>query len=530
MRLILPITSAISAIRSQFSRSMSASNFHESSDTNIRHFLKDIYQKSPRNVFSVYVTGGGSKALEWLFTVPGASNCLMDAGVVYSRSALEDFIKGDDSIYSCSQQTALRMADRAWTTAGQHLLSETRNFNDLRDVHIHGLSCTASLVSDSPKKGSHRVHVGSTSQRSATVYTIEFEKMLRDRAGEDEACSRLLLEAIGHSCDVTPPPTDFLFPREDTDTGLAGLEIIQKNVVEKSDVIERIYKKEVRQALFVKRQDESGKVLDDEFLVLEDVAVPNNSLIVSGSFNPLHEGHVAMVIAALKKMTTDNNSEINNYNNTNENLNGYESENSMTTKISKKNSKKISKNFHDIPVIFEISAINADKPPIPHDELIQRIKQFNPYTNEVLKSFNLTNIAVSITSEPLFLQKSDLFRNCKFLIGTDTLSRIINPKYYGKNLEINIEDSDIEKEKKIKKNESEKICNMVAALSVIAERGAGFIIGGRRSSGEFDTMNDIIQNSHVDIPDSLIESIFCGLSEDEFRVDLSSTEIRNRNK
>jgi hypothetical protein len=58
----------------------------------------------------------------------------------------------------------------------------------------------------------------------------------------------------------------------------------------------------------------------------------------------------------------------------------------------------------------------------------------------------------------------------------------------------------------------------------------GFIIGGRRSSGDFDTMDDIIQNSQVDIPDVLIESIFCGLSEDEFRVDLSSTEIRNRNK
>jgi phosphopantetheine adenylyltransferase len=135
-----------------------------------------------------------------------------------------------------------------------------------------------------------------------------------------------------------------------------------------------------------------------------------------GSFNPLHEGHVAMVIAALKKMTTDNNSEINKYNDTNENLNGQESENSMTTKISKNNSKNF-KFFNDIPVIFEISAINADKPPIPHDELIRRIRQFNPYTNEVLKSFNLTNIAVSITTEPFFLQKSDLFRNCKFLIG-----------------------------------------------------------------------------------------------------------------
>lgn len=72
MRVFLPITSAITAIRSQFSRSMSASNFHQSSDTNIRYFLKELYQKNPRNVFSIYVTGGGgNKALEWLFTVPG---------------------------------------------------------------------------------------------------------------------------------------------------------------------------------------------------------------------------------------------------------------------------------------------------------------------------------------------------------------------------------------------------------------------------------------------------------------------------
>jgi hypothetical protein len=30
----------------------------------------------------------------------GASNSLMDAGVVYSRSALEDFIQGGQSIHS----------------------------------------------------------------------------------------------------------------------------------------------------------------------------------------------------------------------------------------------------------------------------------------------------------------------------------------------------------------------------------------------------------------------------------------------
>jgi hypothetical protein len=113
------------------------------------------------------------------------------------------------------------------------------------------------------------------------------------------------------------------------------------------------------------------------------------------------------------------------------------------------------------------------------------------------------------------------------------LSRIINPKYYGSNSEKKNENENsdiINSEKKIKKDESEKIYNMISALSVIAERGSGFIIGGRKSTGEFDTMENVIENSNVDIPDSLIENLFFGLSEDEFRLDLSSTEIRNRKK
>jgi hypothetical protein len=64
------------------------------------------------------------------------------------------------------------------------------------------------------------VHVASTSQGGSTVYSIEFEKMLRDRVGEDAACSRLLLEAIGHSCGVVPPPTDYLFPKDNTGLGV----------------------------------------------------------------------------------------------------------------------------------------------------------------------------------------------------------------------------------------------------------------------------------------------------------------------
>ena len=41
------------------------------------------------NIFSVEVTGGGSGAIQQLFTTPGASQSVRSAGVPYSREALD---------------------------------------------------------------------------------------------------------------------------------------------------------------------------------------------------------------------------------------------------------------------------------------------------------------------------------------------------------------------------------------------------------------------------------------------------------
>lgn len=143
------------------STSNSTSAVH-TTDNNIRYFLKDVYQKTnPRNVFSVFVTGGGCTALEWLFTTSSASKSLMDGGVVYSHSALKelvfDRINANNGLNStalgsaCSSSTALLMSESSWRRANKYLLEETKDFNDLRNVNLFGVSCTAALISDNPK-------------------------------------------------------------------------------------------------------------------------------------------------------------------------------------------------------------------------------------------------------------------------------------------------------------------------------------------------------------------------------------------
>lgn len=528
------------------------SSVHNTDDSDIRGFLREVYQKSnPRNVMSVFVTGGGCISLEWLFTVPGASRCLMDAGVVYSRSALDTFVGSDEhdsSASACSSIIALTMADASWRRASEYLLAESRDFNDLRDAHIFGVSCSASLQSDVPKKGPHRVYVASTMQEKSHVYSIELNKGQRSRVDEDSVCSRLILEAIASSTGVKPLVNDYLTLQDNgtatrlqNGTNNSNMESIVKRSIRRDDVLERIYRKEVHQAIFVKKHSDDRLSPEDDFnihehfTVLEDVKLPKGSLVFPGSFNPLHVGHVALVVAALRKLSA---SRVTHHND------------NLTSSGSPSSSQKsapflsASDSWKNIPVVFEIAAINADKPPIPRDEIIRRVVQFDPFFNEALLAAGLTNVAVCVTSEPLFLQKSKLFRDCNFLIGSDTMARIINPKYYYSEPAIQGQGQgeserdldDVEKAKKTKHLEQQRAYAMVSALSTIVERGCTFVVGGRTASQAggaeeeetFQTLESICEASAVTLPSILLSSLFQGLSEEEFRVDLSSTQLRNK--
>jgi hypothetical protein len=138
----------------------------------------------------------------------------------------------------------------------------------------------------------------------------------------------------------------------------------------------------------------------------------------------------------------------------------------------------------DTPVTFELPVLNADKPPLRYIELERRLDQFRG------------RYPVVLTRAPLFVQKADLFPGCTFVIGYDTALRIIDPRYY---------DGEAGRD---------------AAFARIAAQRCTFLVAGRVRDGAFRTLADI------DIPPAL-RPLFRELPERLFRVDLSSTAIRN---
>src|SRR5262249_43222465 len=114
-------------------------------DAGMRHFIEQIHQAGRR--FVIAVTGGGASAAGALLAVPGGSKSILEVTVPYDEAAFVDLL-GRRPEHFCSPETAAAMAERSierarWLSAGA----------------VAGIGCTASLVSDRPKRGDHRVHI-----------------------------------------------------------------------------------------------------------------------------------------------------------------------------------------------------------------------------------------------------------------------------------------------------------------------------------------------------------------------------------
>ena len=131
-------------------------------------------------------------SLAWLFGEPGASRTFLDAQIPYSMRALDGYV-GVDAEQHVSPVEADRMAQAA-LARGQRLAESVEG--------VAGVSCTATIATDRPKRGEHRCAIAWARAGGSAVYSLTLVKGARDRAGEEEVVSRLFLNALAEASGV----------------------------------------------------------------------------------------------------------------------------------------------------------------------------------------------------------------------------------------------------------------------------------------------------------------------------------------
>ena len=175
----------------------------------------------------------------------------------------------------------------------------------------------------------------------------------RDRAAEEDLVARAIVLWLAHACGIAAPSPRSLL---DADEHFA------ETVVATVDTIDQLLAGEL---------DRVTAQPDGQMLL----SAPRPLVLMPGSFNPVHAGHVLLA--------------------------------------------RVAEELRQQPLAFEISVTNVDKPPLAGQTVRQRLAQF------AWKS------PVELTRAPTFVEKSRLFPRTTFVIGADTAERLVAPKYYG---------------------------------------------------------------------------------------------------
>lgn len=181
------------------------------------------------------------------------------------------------------------------------------------------------------------------------------------------------------------------------------------------------------------------QLLDQE--IVSTSSAGQGQPVFPGAFNPFHDGHRQMIQVAEAKLNAK--------------------------------------------VLLEISVANVDKFPLDFVDM-------QDHEQKLAGDYQLT-----FTNAPTFVEKSFLFPESTFIVGTDTIKRIGDSKYYGS---------------------PEKLDSALASMH---QNKIQFLVFGRNTSSGYECLDDL------DLPDKL--GVLCtGISEKEFRNDISSTQLREQ--
>ncbi len=383
----------------------------------------------------VLVVNGGSEAISSLLTVPGASRSVLLAIAPYSSAALAEWL-GSRPEQFCSARTARAMAMVAYEKARQ-LAGLPRNVgNETPESNLLGVACTVSLASDRAKRGSHRFFVATQAADSTTCLQVELEKGRRPRAEEERLAARSILSEIAAAWGGTDHP---------------ALELTQHEAVTRSAktapaswqalLAGNLHRVRMRRGP-AQSAESSCKNVPVPFYADAGIGSQSPQALFPGAFNPLHGGHRGMAKTASQLL--------------------------------------------GVPIEFEISIANVDKPALDFIEIDERLKQFT------------ADETVWLTRAPTFAEKAALFPGVTFIVGADTLERIALPRYY-----------------------QEQIPGMLQAIEKIAAAGCRFLVFGRKVKEAFQGL------SNLDVPPSL-KALCQEVPESDFRQDISSTDLRKQ--
>ena len=217
------------------------------------------------------VSGAGSQAVAWLLGVAGASRTVLEVVVPYGRLSMIDLLGGEPDQF-VSPEAARAMA-RAAFRRGMRLREG--------DPPVIGLACTATIATDRPKRGAHRCYIATWDESGAASYNLRLAKSHRDRTGEEELVSQLLIHALAEACGV-----------ESGLPGLSDADDLTHRHAGHPDPLKRLLSGEA-----------DTVTLEPDGRITVDGAAP--AAVLSGSFGPLHRGHRELARTAAEILGAD---------------------------------------------------------------------------------------------------------------------------------------------------------------------------------------------------------------------------------